>query len=81
MPTHRHMMHQTSLSKSIESLFFLSQLSLAEEIKTGNSDTEDEEMLQKRETKKEIEINQPKADIKSSEVIKVDQGKAFPRDI
>ena len=62
-------------------LFFLSQLSLAEEIKTGNSDTEDEEMLQKRETKKEIEINQPKADIKSSEVIKVDQGKAFPRDI
>ena len=63
------------------SLFFLSQLSLAEEIKTGNSDTEDEEMLQKRETKKEIEINQPKADIKSSEVIKVDQGKAFPRDI
>ena len=29
------------------SLFFLSQLSLAEEIKTGNSDTEDEEMLQK----------------------------------
>ena len=34
------------------SLFFLSQLSLAEEIKTGNSDTEDEEMLQKRETKK-----------------------------
>ena len=63
------------------SLFFLSQLSLAEEIKTGNSDTEDEELLQKRETKKEIEINQPKADIKSSEVIKVDQGKAFPRDI
>ena len=63
------------------SLFFLSQLSLAEEIITGNSDTEDEEMLQKRETKKEIEINQPKADIKSSEVIKVDQGKAFPRDI
>ncbi len=63
------------------SLFFLRQLSLAEEIKTGNSDTEDEEMLQKRETKKEIEINQPKADIKSSEVIKVDQGKAFPRDI
>ena len=63
------------------SLFFLSQLSLADEIKTGNSDTEDEEMLQKRETKKEIEINQPKADIKSSEVIKVDQGKAFPRDI
>jgi len=63
------------------SLFFLSQLSLAEEIKTGNSDTEDEEMLQKRETKKEIQINQPKADIKSSEVIKVDQGKAFPRDI
>ncbi len=63
------------------SLFFLSQLSLAEDIKTGNSDTEDEEMLQKRETKKEIEINQPKADIKSSEVIKVDQGKAFPRDI
>ena len=63
------------------SLFFLSQLSLAEEIKTGNSDTEEEEMLQKRETKKEIEINQPKADIKSSEVIKVDQGKAFPRDI
>ena len=63
------------------SLFFLSQLSLAEEIKTGNSDTEDEEMLQKRETKKEIEINQPKADIKTSEVIKVDQGKAFPRDI
>ena len=63
------------------SLFFLSQLSLAEEIKTGNSDTEDEEMLQKRETKTEIEINQPKADIKSSEVIKVDQGKAFPRDI
>ena len=63
------------------SLFFLSQLSLAEEIKTGNSDTEDEEMLQKRETKKEIEINHPKADIKSSEVIKVDQGKAFPRDI
>ena len=63
------------------SLFFLSQLSLAEEIKTVNSDTEDEEMLQKRETKKEIEINQPKADIKSSEVIKVDQGKAFPRDI
>ena len=63
------------------SLFFLSQLSLAEEIKTGNSDTEDEEMLQKRETKKEIEINQPKADIKSSEVIKVDQGKSFPRDI
>ena len=63
------------------SLFFLSQLSLAEEIKTGNSDTEDEEMLQKRETKKEIEINQPKADIKSSEVIKVDQGKAFHRDI
>ena len=63
------------------SLFFLSQLSLAEEIKTGNSDTEDEEMLQKRETKKEIEINQPKADIKSSEVRKVDQGKAFPRDI
>ena len=63
------------------SLFFLSQLSLAEEIKTGNSDTEDEEMLQKREPKKEIEINQPKADIKSSEVIKVDQGKAFPRDI
>ena len=63
------------------SLFFMSQLSLAEEIKTGNSDTEDEEMLQKRETKKEIEINQPKADIKSSEVIKVDQGKAFPRDI
>ena len=63
------------------SLFFLSQLSLAEEIKTGNSDTEDEEMLQKRETKKEIEMNQPKADIKSSEVIKVDQGKAFPRDI
>ena len=62
-------------------LFFLSQLSLAEEIKTGNSDTEDQEMLQKRETKKEIEINQPKADIKSSEVIKVDQGKAFPRDI
>jgi hypothetical protein len=56
-------------------------LSLAEEIKTGNSDTEDEEMLQKRETEKEIEINQPKADIKSSEVIKVDQGKAFPRDI
>ena len=65
----------------LTSLFFLSQLSLAEEIKTGNSDTEDEEMLQKRETKKEIEINQPKADIKSSEVIKVDQGKAFPRDI
>ena len=63
------------------SLFFLSQLSLAEEIKTGNSDTEDEEMLQKRETEKEIEINKPKADIKSSEVIKVDQGKAFPRDI
>ena len=63
------------------SLFFLSQLSLAEEIKTGNSDTEGEEILQKRETKKEIEINQPKADIKSSEVIKVDQGKAFPRDI
>ena len=63
------------------SLFFLSQLSLAEEIKTGNSDTEDEEMLQKRETKKEIEINRPKADINSSEVIKVDQGKAFPRDI
>ena len=63
------------------SLFFLSQLSLAEEIKTGNSDTEDEELLQKRETKKEIEINQPKADIKTSEVIKVDQGKAFPRDI
>lgn len=63
------------------SLFFLGQSSLAEEIKTGNSDTEDEEMLQKRETKKEIEINQPKADIKSSEVIKVDQGKAFPRDI
>ena len=61
--------------------FFLCQLSLAEEIKTGNSDTEDQEMLQKRETKKEIEINQPKADIKSSEVIKVDQGKAFPRDI
>ena len=65
----------------LTSLFFLSQLSLAEEIKTGNSDTEDEEILQKRETKKEIEINQPKADIKSSEVIKVDQGKAFPRDI
>ena len=63
------------------SLFFMSQLSLAEEIKTGNSDTEDQEMLQKRDTKKEIEINQPKADIKSSEVIKVDQGKAFPRDI
>ena len=62
-------------------LFFLSQLSLAEEIKTGNSDTENQEMLQKRETIKEIEINQPKADIKSSEVIKVDQGKAFPRDI
>ena len=62
-------------------LFFLSQLSLAEEIKTGNSDTEDQEMLQKRETIKEIEINQPQADIKSSEVIKVDQGKAFPRDI
>ena len=56
-------------------------MSLAKEIKTGNSDTEDEEMLQKRETEKEIEINQPKADIKSSEVIKVDQGKAFPRDI
>ena len=63
------------------SLFFVSQLPLAEEIKTGNSNTEDQEMLQKRETKKEIEINQPKADIKSSEVIKVDQGKAFPRDI
>ncbi len=62
-------------------LFFLSQLSLAEEIKTGNSDTENQEMLQKRETIKEIEINQPQADIKSSEVIKVDQGKAFPRDI
>ena len=59
----------------------MSQLSLAEEIKTGNSDTEDQEMLQKRDTKKEIEINQPKADIISSEVIKVDQGKAFPRDI
>ena len=63
------------------SFFFLNQASLAEEIKTSKPEAGEPEIAQKKETEKKIEINEPKADIKTSEVIKVDQGKSFPRDI
>ena len=60
---------------------FLNQTSLAEELKTSAPESRDQEIVQKKETDKKINMNEPKADIKTSEVIKVDQGKAFPRDI
>ena len=63
------------------SIFFLNQTSLAEELKTSAPESRDQEIVQKKETDKKINMNEPKADIKTSEVIKVDQGKAFPRDI
>ena len=62
-------------------IFFLNQTSLAEELKTNAPESRDQEIAQKKETDKKINMNEPKADIKTSEVIKVDQGKAFPRDI
>ena len=62
-------------------IFFLNQTSLAEELKTGAPISGDQKIVQKKETNEKINMNEPKADIKSSEVIKVDQGKAFPRDI
>lgn len=62
-------------------IFFLNQTSLAEELKTNAPESRDQEIIQKKETDKKINMNEPKADIKTSEVIKVDQGKAFPRDI
>ena len=62
-------------------IFFLNQTSLAEELKTNAPESRDQEIVQKKETDKKINMNEPKADIKTSEVIKVDQGKAFPRDI
>ena len=62
-------------------IFFLNQTSLAEELKTSAPESRDQEIVQKKETDKKINMNEPKADIKTSEVIKVDQGKAFPRDI
>ena len=62
-------------------IFFLNQTSLAEELKTNAPESKDQEITQKKETGKKINMNEPKADIKTSEVIKVDQGKAFPRDI
>ena len=63
------------------SIFFLNQTSLAEDLKTSAPESRDQEIVQKKETDKKINMNEPKADIKTSEVIKVDQGKAFPRDI
>ena len=63
------------------SIFFLNQTSLAEELETGAPNSRDQEIVQKKETDEKIKMNEPKADIKTSEVIKVDQGKAFPRDI
>ena len=63
------------------SLFFLNQTSLAEDMKTGEPSSKDQEIVEKKETDEKIKMNEPKADIKTSEVIKVDQGKAFPRDI
>ena len=62
-------------------IFFLNQTSLAEELKTNAPESRDQEIVQKKETDEKINMNEPKADIKTSEVIKVDQGKAFPRDI
>ena len=59
----------------------MNQTSLAEEMKTNAPESRDQEIVQKKETDKKINMNEPKADIKTSEVIKVDQGKAFPRDI
>ena len=63
------------------SIFFLNQTSLAEELKTSAPESRDQEIVRKKETDKKINMNEPKADIKTSEVIKVDQGKAFPWDI
>ena len=63
------------------SIFLLNQTSLAEELKTSTPESRDQEIVQKKETDKKTNMNEPKADIKTSEVIKVDQGKAFPRDI
>ncbi len=63
------------------SFFFLSQTSLAEDMKTSEPNSKDQEIVQKKERGEKSNMNEPKADIKTSEVIKVDQGKAFPRDI
>ena len=62
-------------------IFFLNQTSIAEELKTNAPESRDQEIVQKKEKDEKINVNEPKADIKTSEVIKVDQGKAFPRDI
>ena len=62
-------------------IFFLNQTSLAEDMKTAESSSKDQEIVEKKQTDEKINMNEPKADIKTSEVIKVDQGKAFPRDI
>ena len=62
-------------------IFFLNQTSLAEELKTSAPESRDQEIVQKKGKDEKINVNEPKADIKTSEVIKVDQGKAFPRDI
>ena len=63
------------------SIFFLNQTSLAEELKTSAPESRDQEIVQTKEKDEKVNVNEPKADIKTSEVIKVDQGKAFPRDI
>ena len=63
------------------SIFFLNQTSFAEDMKTGEPGSKDQEIVEKKETAEKINMNEPKADIKTSEVIKVDQGKAFPWDI
>ena len=62
-------------------IFFLNQTSLAEELKTSAPESRDQEIVQKKEKDEKVNVNEPKADIKTSEVIKVDQGKAFPWDI